>query len=76
MRTVGSEIGFRPNTLSLKNLSRFLTLALPIALPNSVKRIQGCKSQVAAGVYCLLWYRNLLLCGIGRSRWPYLEDFA
>src|SRR5277367_4212307 len=32
---------------------------IPIALPNSVKRIQGSESQVPAGLYC-----NLLLCGI------------
>jgi hypothetical protein len=57
--TVASEIGFRPNT-RFKKLARLLgPWPLPIALPNSVKRIQGSESQVPAGFYC-----NLLLCGI------------
>jgi hypothetical protein len=43
-----------------------------MALPNSVKRIQGPESQVPAGLYCLLQYCNLLLCGNQVAE----EDFA
>jgi hypothetical protein len=47
-----------------------------MALPNSVKRIQGSENQVPASLYCLLQYCNLLLYGIVPRRWPFLEDFA
>jgi hypothetical protein len=75
--TVASEINFRPNTLFKKSVPFLRPWPLLIALPNSVKRIQGSESEVPASLYVHAYkYCNLLLCGMVLSRWPFLKDFA
>ena len=64
-----------PKHTLLKSRPRFLALALTNSLTELSQAHTGSESQVPAGLYCLLQYCNLLLCGY-QSRWLFLEDFA